>query len=99
MAKQLNEMTRESITDEFCSAMTDTEVEKFKALAEELAFESQEAYTSKLQIIKENYFGKKPTSGFVDSVVTDSPVQLTEETHINVDANVARYLETFNRIK
>lgn len=99
MTKQINEMTRESITDDFCLDMTDTEVEKFKALAEELSFESGDSYTSKLQIIKENYFGKKPTAGFIDSVVTDSPVQLTEETHINIDSNVARYLETFNRIK
>lgn len=98
MAKQLNEMARDSITDEFCSDMTDTEVEKFTALAEELSYEGIDSYTSKLQIIKENYFGKKP-AGFVDSVVTDSPVQLTEETNVNIDANVARYLETFNRIK
>lgn len=98
MAKQLSEMARDSITDDFCTSMTDTEVEKFKALAEELSFENSDSYTAKLQIIKENYFNRKPT-GHVDSVVTDSPVQLTEETHINIDANVARYLETFNRFK
>ena len=98
MAKQLNEMARDSITDEFCSDMTDTEVEKFTALAEELSYEGVDSYTSKLQIIKENYFGKKP-AGLVDSVVTDSPVQLTEETNVNIDSNVARYLETFNRFK
>lgn len=99
MAKQLSEMARDSITDDFCTSMTDTEVEKFKALAEELSFESADSYTAKLQIIKENYFNRKPTTGHVDSVVTDSPVQLTEETNVNIDANVARYLETFNRIK
>ena len=97
MMKELNEMTRDSVTGEFCSDMTDTEVEKFTALAEELAYEDAENFASKLQIIKENYFGKKPLT-HVESVVTDSPVQLNEETKI-VDANVARYLETFNRIK
>lgn len=97
MMKELNEMTRDSVTSEFCSDMTDTEVEKFTALAEELAYEDVETFASKLQIIKENYFGKKPLTQ-VNSVVTDSPVQLNEETTF-VDANVARYLETFNRIK
>ena len=97
MMKELNEMTRDSVTGEFCSDMTDTEVEKFTALAEELSYEDAENFASKLQIIKENYFGKKPLVQ-VESVVTDSPVQLNEETKI-VDANVARYLETFNRIK
>ena len=97
MMKELNEMTRDSVTGEFCSDMTDTEVEKFTALAEELAYEDAENFASKLQIIKENYFGKKPST-LVESVVTDSPVQLNEETK-HIDANVARYLETFNRIK
>lgn len=97
MMKELNEMTRDSVTGEFCSDMTDTEVEKFTALAEELVYEDATTYASKLQIIKENYFGKKPST-HVESVVTDSPVQLNEETK-HVDANVARYLETFNRIK
>ena len=97
MSKDLNEMARVSITAEYCSAMTDTEVEKFTALAEELVYDSAETYASKLQIIKENYFSKKPTV-LVESVVTDSPVQLTEET-AHIDSNVARYLETFNRIK
>ena len=97
MMKELNEMTRNSVTGEFCSDMTDTEVEKFTALAEELVYEDAENFASKLQIIKENYFGKKPLV-HVESVVTDSPVHLNEETK-HVDANVARYLETFNRIK
>ena len=98
MSKQINEMTRDSVTDSFCESMTDTEVEKFKALAEELSYDNEEVYTSKLQVIKENYFNRKP-SGNVDSVVTDSPVQLNEQTYTNIDANVAKYLETFNRIK
>ena len=97
MMKELNEKTRDAVTGDFCSDMTDTEVEKFTALAEELAYEDAENFASKLQIIKENYFGKKPLTQ-VESVVTDSPVQLNEETK-HVDANVARYLETFNRLK
>ena len=97
MMKELNEKTRDAVTGEFCSDMTDTEVEKFTALAEELSYEDADNFASKLQIIKENYFGKKPLTQ-VESVVTDSPVQLNEETK-HIDANVARYLETFNRIK
>ena len=97
MMKELNEKTRDAVTSEFCSDMTDTEVEKFTALAEELSYEDADNFASKLQIIKENYFGKKPST-LVESVVTDSPVQLNEETK-HIDANVARYLETFNRIK
>jgi hypothetical protein len=98
MSKYINYVERNTITEEFCKTMTDTEVEKFKSLAEELSFEDSDTYSSKLQIIKENYFGKKPTAGTVQSIVTDSPVQLTESVQ-NIDPNVAQYLETFNRIK
>lgn len=97
MMKELNERTRDAVTGDFCSDMTDTEVEKFVALAEELSYEDADNFASKLQIIKENYFGKKPLTK-VESVVTDSPVQLNEEAK-PIDASVARYLETFNRIK
>ena len=97
MSKYINYVERNTITEEFCKSMTDTEVEKFKSLAEELSFEDSDTYSSKLQIIKENYFGKK-TTGTIGSIVTDSPVQLTESVQ-NIDPNVAQYLETFNRIK
>ena len=63
----------------------------------ELNYEDAETFASKLQIIKENYFGKKPSTQ-VNSVVTDSPVNLNEEIK-HMDSNVARYMETFNRIK
>lgn len=98
MSKYINYVERNTITEEFCKSMTDTEVEKFKSLVEELSFEDTDTYSSKLQIIKENYFGKKSTAGKVGSIVTDSPVQLTESVQ-NIDPNVAQYLETFNRIK
>jgi hypothetical protein len=98
MTKDLNEMARESVTSDFCSGMTDTEVEKFTALAEELNYGDADTYASKLQVIKENYFGKKPSTK-VNSVVTDSPVQQLNEETKHIDSNVARYMETFNRIK
>ena len=90
LTKQINEMKRVSSIGEFCADLADTDAEKFKGLAEELAFEDAESFKTKLQTIKENYFGKKaPTS--VSSVVTDDPVQLDEETK-TVDPVMAQYL-------
>ena len=62
--------------------MADTDAEKFKGLAEELAYDDAESFKAKLQTIKENYFGKKVTSN-ISSVVTDEPVSLTEETVVS----------------
>ena len=94
LTKQINEMTRESTISEFCSDMADLDVEKFKGLAEELSFEDTESFKTKLQTIKENYFGKKST--VVESVVTDTPVVLSEEVK-SVDPVMAGYLKALGR--
>ena len=75
---ELDSMKRASVIAEAASGLVDTDVEKFQALAEELTFEDVDSFSTKLQTIRENYFGKKATSG-VQSVVTDEPVQITEE--------------------
>jgi len=97
---KMAEMIRESLIADFCEGMTYTEIEKFQDLAEELNYTSEAAFVKKLEIIKENYFSKTPGRK-VNSVVSDSPVQLTEDfNHTdNIDPNVGRYLDTFNRIK
>lgn len=75
---ELDSMKRSSVIAEAANGLADTDVEKFQALAEELTFEDVDSFSTKLQTIRENYFGKKATSG-VQSVVTDEPVQITEE--------------------
>ena len=90
LTKQINEMKRVSSIGEFCADLADTDAEKFKGLAEELAFEDAESFKTKLQTIKENYFGKKAT-GDVKSPVSDEPVQLEEEA-ATVDPVMAQYL-------
>jgi hypothetical protein len=82
LTKQINEMKRAAATAEATSGLSELDVEKFKGLAEELAYEDADTYATKLQTIKENYFGKKATTS-VSSVVTDEPVALTEETTVS----------------
>lgn len=96
LTKQVNEMKRVLAIGEFSANMADTDAEKFKGLAEELAYDEAETFKTKLQTIKENYFGKKTTTT-VNSVVTDAPVTLTEEiTHNPV---MSQYLRTINAMK
>ena len=94
LTKKINEMTRATAISEATDGMADTDVEKFNALAEELTFEDAESFKTKLQTIKENYFGKKST--VVESVVTDTPVQLTEDAKA-VDPVMAHYLRALGR--
>jgi hypothetical protein len=94
LKKTLEESAKSSAIGEFTDGMTDVEAEKFESLAEELVYEDTESFKSKLQTIKENYFGKKPTSTVVTSVVTDQPVELKEE--VAVSPAMSMYLKALN---
>jgi len=75
--KELDAMKRINTIDEISEGLTDTEVEKFKGLAEELSYEDVDSFTKKLQTIRESYFTNKAKTE-VNSVVTDEPVAETK---------------------
>ena len=54
--KQLQEAHKVEITRQVCEGLTDTQVEKIKALAESVDFSTEEEYKTKLETIRENYF-------------------------------------------
>ena len=93
--KSINEMKRIEIATEVSVGLSDTDVEKFINLTEEISFEDAETFTTKAKTIRENYFSIKSKVN-VKSVVTDSPVDsLTEEKR--VDPAMASYLSVLNR--
>ena len=96
LTKEINEMKRATAIYEFAVDMADTDAEKFYGLAEELVFEDVDSFKTKLQTIKENYFGKKQNT-VVESVVTNSPVTLAEET--TVSGPMAQALRLLNGVK
>jgi hypothetical protein len=98
MTKAINEQQRASAIANSASGLTDTDVEKFKALAEELAYEDSDSFGSKLQTIRENYFGKKQSTVNVSSVVTDTPVESLNET-APIDPSIKKYLAALDNLK
>ena len=94
--KVISEATREAIIDDATEGLAETDKEKFAALAEELTYEDAESFGKKVQTIRENYFTKTVKStGNVESVVTDTPVEsITEEIHI--DPRMKQYVTTIN---
>jgi len=96
--KIVNEQKRVTSIAESAKGLTDTEVEKFSALAEELSYDDADTFSTKLQTIRENYFGGKKVITEVKSVVSDTPVEtLTEQAP--VDASVKKYLSELNKLK
>ncbi|CAB5221487.1 prohead core protein [uncultured Caudovirales phage] len=99
MNKTIAEQKRSDIVKTVSEGLTDTEVEKFTGLVEELAYEDAESFETKVKTIRENYFTTKVTSG-VKSVVTDAPVEnLTEEVSKKVDPTMSAYLSALNKNK
>jgi hypothetical protein len=98
LSKQLDEVTRQQTVEEAADGLTDTEVGKFKDLAEELTFESQESFKKKLQTIRENYFSdKKTTQQMLSSVVSDEAVTLREDKV--VDPTINSYMQALSSFK
>lgn len=55
------ESVRSDIVKSFTEGLAQTEVDKFVALTEEIAFESPEVFKQKVEVIRENFFSKKST--------------------------------------
>jgi hypothetical protein len=95
--KTIGELKRAELVQEATAGLADTEVEKLKGLAEELSYEDEATFKTKLQTIRENYFTTKAQAD-VKSVVTDAPVDtLTEEKKL--DPVMSAYTSILNRNK
>jgi hypothetical protein len=94
--RTIGSMTRERTIEEAAEGLSDTEVEKFKGLAEELVYEDQESFKVKLQTIRENYFAGEKKSTVMESVVSDQSVTLTEEAPM-VDPTMKKYISALTK--
>ena len=70
LKKSHDVLVRERVFTECSSDLADTEVEKFKSLAEEVDFSNEESFKEKLDQLKESYFPKAKT--VAESVDTPS---------------------------
>ena len=73
LKKSSGELNKQAIKQEVASDLADTQKEKFNKLSEEIEYSNEKDYKSKVETIKESYFGKKSVSGeqIDDVAVTD----------------------------
>ena len=95
--KRLDESQKHSIVDEFTTKLTDTEMERFKSLSEEISFTDEKTFRSKLAVINENYFkpANKSTKKVDSFIVSDTPVEQLNEAI--VDPSIAQYVSTISQ--
>lgn len=98
-----NELRQYQINEtvaELSEGLADTDKEKFFALVEELTFDGIDSFKKKVQTIRESYFTTKATTRVVESVVTDTPVFLSEDAPVkNVEPQMQGYLSILDKLK
>jgi len=99
-SKVINEFTKEEILEDITSGLADTEVEKLKSLVEDISYEGADEYRTKLETIKESYFGQGASKAApastenVDTLNTDNGNTVTD-----MSDSMSRYTAAISRVK
>jgi uncharacterized coiled-coil protein SlyX len=88
-SKVMEELQRDAIIREHSRDLAETQVEKLKSLAEDIDFEDEETFASKVATIKESYFTKKK--------VTVAEEAVDEAVEEEVSDSMARYVSAIKR--
>ena len=88
MAEELNLYKRYDVIREAARGLAETEIEKLANLAEDLDFESEEAFAAKVKTIKESYFTKKSSS----ESIAESFEEDTDDDTVEVSGAMAAYV-------
>lgn len=89
---QITELKKAQVFATMTEGLAQTEVERLKKLVEEVSFESEDLYKSKLTVIKETYFPKAPISS---SVITEEAITAPEKKEVS--AAVQSYVDVLSR--
>ena len=91
LQNRLDETAKLNILNTVSEGLADTQKEKLAALAEGLEFVSEEAFSKKVQTIKESYF--KEAAAPQSEVADETPVEGAEE----VSPAIAAYMKALDR--
>ena len=96
--KSVKEMEKAEVLSKASDGMAETDKEKFAGLTEDLSFEDKTSFEKKVDTIRQSYFASKPSKKNVETVVTDEPVQLEEETKkVSSDPKISAYADMLDR--
>ncbi len=101
LKQTLKEIAKQNQIMEAVEGLSELEVERFVQLAEGLSYDDVEVFGKKLAVIRESFFDKEDTSKqLIESVVTDEPIVLEEETAApRMDPSIAAYVSALSRTK
>jgi len=93
LKEENSQLTRQIVISEATSDLTETEIEKFKSVTEDVEFDSAESFRNKIDTLKENYFPKvvSESTSTIDNVETGSAQD------IDVSDSMANYMSAISR--
>lgn len=94
MAEELEAYKRDAIIAEATRDLADTQVEKLKSLVNDIDFDDEDAFASKVATVKESYF-KKSNKTISESADFDS--EDDDGNTVEVSGAMAQYLTALNR--
>ena len=93
---ELAKFKREESLRDVSKDLADTEKEKLGKLAEGIDYESEEQFSEKLGVLKENYFPKTNESAQPLTEEVENNTE-TEEVEEKVDENMSLYVDAMKR--
>ena len=94
LKKEISSLKCDAIFSELSEGLVDTEVEKFRSLAEGIEFDSVDTYREKLEVIKEGYFNSTSESSM--NFDDDSTTENLNETS-NPQGTMSKYSNVISR--
>ena len=91
LAEELETYKRDSIISEAARGMAETQVEKLRGLVENVDFEDEESFASKVATIKESFFKQEKVES-VSEITTEEP-----ETTVEVNGMMEQYLQAIKK--
>jgi len=92
LSESIKEYARDAIIQEAAKDLSEAQAEKLKSLTEDIAFDSEEAFSMKVDTIKESYFKKQSVQA------QSEEEQIDEETkHTEVSPLMAQYLSALKK--
>lgn len=86
LSGEVNELTRAAIVRESATGLSEAQAEKLKTLVEDVAYESSDAFTAKVDTIKETYFKE------VKTVSEEAEIHDHSDDEVSVNPRMASYL-------
>lgn len=96
LSKELNEQKKIEAIYAACEGLTQTQVEKLKALAEGVEFSSEEEFAGKLSTLKESYF-KAEVKVADSSALNEEVIVEDDKVAPVVDPTIAAYAKTITQ--